>query len=345
MIKTDGSLINGKNFDLLKEQTRASLALQTTNKVFEDNNIIDIYFNDVKREYIKHPMSDSDELEFLPENRDVFLKNNLKLVVNVAKRYTSVGVPFADLIQAGNYGLCIAFERYDTSRATLRNAVIAEADAYEDNEHIPFEFVDEIIKKHFVYAKNLEKTLEAIPKEGFNSKAEFVTWTKENIKTAIFASVAFQWIRATILDEISKNGKTIRTSKPSKNSDEPGIQFIYLDAENLRTNDCYHDNQISEVANENFIVEDDQINRVEREATYDEIVDNLLTVLNSTEKRIIQKRFGIGYPYQLSPLEIAENEGLSTNKIKYIIQIAMNKLTQSISPQQAKYIKDLLCDN
>lgn len=60
-------------------------------------------------------MNESQDLEFLPENRDTFIKNNLKLVIDVAKRYSfnKNSITFEDLIQIGNEGLCVAFERYD----------------------------------------------------------------------------------------------------------------------------------------------------------------------------------------------------------------------------------------
>ena len=74
----DGAVeIDEDLFDKIKIKARGKLARYYTDSKTYDNNI-DIYFNDVKREYIKSPMSDSDNLEFLPENRDTFIKNNLK---------------------------------------------------------------------------------------------------------------------------------------------------------------------------------------------------------------------------------------------------------------------------
>ncbi len=50
------------------------------------------------------------------EARQVFVRHNLKLVVNVARRYRSLGVDFLDLIQEGNLGLIRAVEKFDASR-------------------------------------------------------------------------------------------------------------------------------------------------------------------------------------------------------------------------------------
>jgi RNA polymerase sigma factor (sigma-70 family) len=50
--------------------------------------------------------------------RDEIVRNNLRLVISIAKRYTDRGLPMQDLIQEGNIGLIRAAEGYDPSLGT-----------------------------------------------------------------------------------------------------------------------------------------------------------------------------------------------------------------------------------
>ena len=334
-------------FDKIKINTRKKLASHYTDYKTYDNNI-DIYFNDVKREYIKSPMSDSNNLEFLPENRDTFIKNNLKLVINCAKRYQNLGLPFEDLIQIGNYGLCIAFEKYDKDRANLKSEIIKNINSSEHNSFTYTE-AEDIIKESFTYSKDLERTLKLIPDKGFSSKEEFINWTKKNIKTAVFASVAFQWIRAYILLELNKLSKVIHVPKSArKKLDDEGnevnssITIINLDSINPYTDDNFHDDELSKITQEEFAVEDEYMENLEKQDLFKDIVNKALYNLPLLDRRIIKKRFGIGLPYQLSINEIAESEGMVANKVKYSITQSLKVINNSLNEKEKQLIVDLL---
>jgi len=48
--------------------------------------------------------------------KDELITSNLRFVVTCAKKYVNQGVPLIDLINAGNYGLCLAINNYDPDR-------------------------------------------------------------------------------------------------------------------------------------------------------------------------------------------------------------------------------------
>ena len=45
--------------------------------------------------------------------RKDMIRANLRLVINIAKRYMRMGTPFLDLIEEGNLGLIKAVEKFD----------------------------------------------------------------------------------------------------------------------------------------------------------------------------------------------------------------------------------------
>lgn len=81
---------------------------------------VKIYFNGIKKQSL---LTREEEMELARRiekgdeaARQKMIEANLRLVVNIAKRYISRGMPFQDLIEEGNIGLIKAVERYRASR-------------------------------------------------------------------------------------------------------------------------------------------------------------------------------------------------------------------------------------
>lgn len=332
------SIINEDFWESLKYQSRAKLVDKYVSKKNFDNTI-DTYFNEVKREYIMHPMQESDDLEFLPENKEVFIKNNLKLVINCAKRYQNLGVEFEDLIQIGNYGLLKAWDKFDISRANLKND-IKKSIKESQKESFTYSEASKIVEDAFKYTKLLSSTTKKIPKSGFKTKDQFYDWCDNNIKKATFSSIAFIWIRATILNEISKYANTIYIPK-SKLVEHPNT-IIRLDSINPHTDDNYYDNQISDIANEEFAIEDEKIENNEKKEMLAVIVDKILNNLSLQDRIIVKKRFGIGLPFPLSINEIAESENMSSNHVKYIVLNSLKLINKKLTDKEKDLISEIL---
>ena len=330
-----------KFWDELKRKTRLQLANKYVPKTLFDNNV-DIYFNDVKREYIMHPINESEELEFLPENQDIFIKNNLKLVIDCAKRYQGLGLPLEDLIQTGNLGLMVAFQKFDTDRANLQNNILKSIKKFP-TEEFSFEDASRIIKDNFSYTKLLSATLMKIPQEGFKTKQEFRDWMYANIKKASFSSIAFIWIRATITSSIDKLVNIVHVPKTALNKGYSTPNIIKLDSLNPHTDDNYSDNIINEYySSEEFIIEDDNIEQVERNNAFKDLLNNIFVKMDPLQVRIIKKRFGIDCPFEMSIQEIADNEGLSIHKVKTLINNSIEFITNNINPEDKKTLITLL---
>ena len=319
-----------EGINIVSYKVRHFLSETYTDKTHDD--IIDMYFNDVRREYILCPSNASNNLEFIPENRDTFIRNNLKLVVSIAKKYRNFGLPFEDLIQAGNYGLMIAFERFDANRNTLRGKVIT---AIKESKYEYFSKDDalSLLSEFFTYDNILDKAEKKLPEDGFNSKDEFIDWAKVNVKTAIFASVAYRWIESYIKQELGHHRSTVRFSKTKEDKENPNSAANYvisLDSVNPYTDDNYNDNLLEDITHEEFIIEDERIVNEERNEYFKDVIDRALSGLSLLDRRIIKKKFGIGFPNELSNNEIAESEGLSLSDVKNSINKSLKYIEEEI---------------
>ena len=330
-----------EGINIVSYKVRHFLSETYTNKTHED--IIDMYFNDVRREYILCPSNASNNLEFIPENRDTFIRNNLKLVVSIAKKYRNFGLPFEDLIQAGNYGLMIAFERFDANRNTLRGKVIT---AIKESKYDYFSKNDalSLLSEFFTYDNILTKAENKLPEDGFESKDEFIDWAKVNVKTAIFASVAYRWIESYIKQELGHHRSTVRFSKTKEDKENPNATANYvisLDSVNPYTDDNYNDNLLEDITHEEFIIEDERIVNEERNEYFKDVIDRALSGLSLLDRRIIKKKFGIGFPNELSNNEIAESEGLSLSDVKNSINKSLKYIEEEIPDDVKENIIEL----
>lgn len=336
----DNSYIIDENFfENLKNVTRHKLVEKYVSNESFDNNI-DIYFNEVKREYILHPMGESEDMIFIPENKDLFIKNNLKLVISIAKRYRNLGLPFEDLIQAGNEGLLIAFDKFDINRANLKISIINDIKNFEEDE-FSYDDAVNIIKKNFKYAKLLNNTIEKIPDDGFDSKKEFLDWAEVNIKKASFTSIGKIWVTASILAQLNKLSKIIKVPASSNNKNK-SLTIISLDSINPHTDDNYYDNQLSNITNEEFIIEDEQMQNMEKQNLFRKVIDKVICNISGLDRRIIKKRFGIDLPFQMSIMEIAENEGVNQSVVKSSINNTLKIIAKKMSESDRKLIRELL---
>jgi RNA polymerase primary sigma factor len=69
-----------------------------------------------EEEYLTRTLADKDqEAEARRDARVKLIEANLRLVLNIAKQYRHMGIPFPDLISEGNIGLMTAIDKFDPS--------------------------------------------------------------------------------------------------------------------------------------------------------------------------------------------------------------------------------------
>lgn len=317
-------------FDYISLNARNELLKKFSSNTFDD--IISMYFNDVKCEYIKN--NSTSELEFIPENRDMFIKTHLKLVISCAKKYRNLGVEFCDLIQSGNEGLIKAFEKFDNCRQTLKQRLIE----YVQESHLDKFCYDEassLINSGIGYENNWTKVVvEKIPEDGFVSKDSFIKWINANIKTATFTSVSQLWIRCYILQSLRKSNQIdIPYDKLSKGY----TNFLSLDGMNPITHDDNGEPLLFKYTSDNdkFLVEYDFENADgDEDIEIVKMTNKLLRKLNVVERRVIKRYFGIGLPCPLNKTDIARQELMKISEVKQIIAESLDKIKQSFSEEE-----------
>ena len=104
----------------VKKNTGKGKKLKHDESVEHFDNSIKIYFHDVKR----YPLLSGEEESELAERaaggdlkaRKLMIESNLRLVINIARKYINRGLSFQDVIEEGNIGLIKAVERFKVSK-------------------------------------------------------------------------------------------------------------------------------------------------------------------------------------------------------------------------------------
>lgn len=107
--------------------------------------------------------------------RRTLIESNLRLVIAIARRYTSTGVPLVDLIQEGNMGLMRAAEKFDSERGChfgtyatwwIRQAVSRAAGEQSRMIHLPEHVATRLRKVRRVAAQlSQENGLDPLPED------------------------------------------------------------------------------------------------------------------------------------------------------------------------------------
>lgn len=285
------------------------------------------YFAEVGRIYEKN--NNDYNIEFTPENRQKLIEMNLKGVIKIAKGYLGNGLTLDELICAGNEGLVKAFDHYVPTRSKFAKVLIEDIDRFEGN--VPASWVETRILPACKYGnprKQFDKTFKGEKAKNEYTKEELIKWIQKNIKNASFNSIAMMWANAFIRQELTNCSRLIR---------KPAAQ-IKLKKEGKVKKDVYLDinRPISEDGNTTLVdtlyIPDDSKSDLEQENSYEyfqEVMSKLFEGVKLRDRRIVLKRFGIGFLRPMQPKEISETEHISVARVSQIINITMNKMREN----------------
>lgn len=224
--------------------------------------------------------------------REKLIISNLRLVVSVAKKYVNVGMPIQDLIQEGNIGLIKAVEKFDPSLG----------------------------KRFSTYA---------------------TWWIKQSILRALSSTKGIMRYPAYVHDNISKIKKFLQAYKISSDA-IPDNEFIaeILEMKVSEVEKCINLINLSYVSfEESFNNENVNLHSVipdklfVEEQVFEDFesseLEDMLSVLNDKEKKVIIYRFGLFNTDALTLEDIGSKLNLTRERIRQIQIIALKKLKKT----------------
>ncbi len=263
------------------------------------------------------------------------VESNLRFVVSVAKQYIGYGLPFSELIAAGNLGLLEAAKRFDPERGVkfisyavwwIRQAIMQALSQQTGAVRIPLKQSHLISKIGTVYAE-LAKELEREPTP--EEVAEHLS--REMIAKELTKELGREPTEEEVEEKFKKEGYRISPEEVERYLQVCRIP-LSLDAPVGENEDTFFVDFLSKHGTTE--VEESVLQEVLEKEIYD-----LLDRLPEKERRVIELRFGLRGNEPKTLREIGDILGVSRERVRQLETRALRKLR---SLAMKRHLKDFL---
>lgn len=232
--------------------------------------------------------------------RKAMIRANLRLVINIAKRYMHLGIPFLDLIEEGNLGLMKAVDKFNPGKGFrfstyaawwIKQGITRSISEQGKMIRVPV-YMSDLITKWKKTRERLSQKLHRIPTD--QEIAKKLRLKKDKIDQINF------WMSSS----------TASLEAPIGEENESQIADLIQDE-----NSAAPDQGISDLMDK-------------------ERVTDLLDMMSERERRILDMRFGLDNTKPHTLAQVAKKLGVSRERIRQIEESALNKLRKFVKLQE-----------
>ncbi len=229
-----------------------------------------------------------------PVARDQLVRSNLRLVVNIAKKYANRGMSLGDLIEEGNLGLIKAVDYFDPDRGTRFSTYAA----WWIKQSIKLALLTNVQPVH------IPTYMVSLINQWRHTSAELETRLGRSPKVEEMADIMKLGLKkAKIIHDVVKILSTVRdTSGADDSEEEQSVQMTLTD--------------------QNAGKPEDALVATEEKAK----VLRLLDQMNPREANILKLHYGLDGSKSLTLKQIGEKLGLTRERIRQIQREALTKL-------------------
>lgn len=225
----------------------------------------------------------------LEDAKEELVRHNLRLVIDVAKRYTSHGLTLLDLVQEGNIGLMKAAERYQYRKGFKFST-----------------YATWWIRQGITRALSEQSRVIRVPVHQ-SEAASRIARARRRLELRLGRPARMEEIARVLRLRPERVRDTVEAFQ------EPiGLETPIGDGQALE----------SLIPDDQTAPPDSYVHRVERE----EQLNRLLSPLTAREQAVIRMRFGIGSDKIMTLVEIGEQLDLSRERVRQIEAMALRKL-------------------